>query len=426
MLLAYDGMECAANKLYNAGVQALGNSATNPYDGKFCYAGSANGVVREQPNWGSSLTDSAYYWGHMAFRLDSVSTVGTIVLFYDGNAPTTASNYLIKIPVTSTGGVGSGTSIDLYKNGTTSGGTSLSSTAFTFAEDTWYWIAVRFGRASPYPIEVWVDDVKIVDYAGDAANPQPSRGRFCYGTGNDGGKGAYTVMLDDLIVLDDQDTGTGYTTRLAKGLKDIVGLQPTNDVTGWNDFTASTGTKKYRCVDDYYDHVGTPASPTDYVQLTTSTGSQLFALADDLTVTGQVDAIEPFSLTANQKIADDAMILWVDGEAKYEYAEWALPQGGFRYPSDGSQPCRMTTPAGNAWTATTLDNLFIGLRRYTSSATAFQSEIFMLEVIGEGLTRPADNANSDNGDVSPPTAPSTTAVNRVYQLNQAVNRSNTY
>ncbi len=185
-----------------------------------------------------------------------------------------------------------------------------------------------------------------------------------------------------------------FNTRITSGSTyNIVAKQPDCDVTNYDEWVASTGNRNYRTVDDYYD-----ANPTVGDNMTgAGTDTQLFGLANLAAVT----TIEAIQIWFNGPLGGGKFLVWVDGEDSVERTAALTISNTF---TDALTPS-LLTPGGAAWTSSNLDDLFAG---FIAVVPSRQCSIFGVEVLGTGLTKPADNPDSDNADCAAPSGPAAT------------------
>ncbi len=364
-------------------------------------------------------TDAEVYWCIFNWQVDTVTTNGNMLLWYDGTA-SGAFNYVISMAM-ATGTPDKATNLEIYLvSGQDRTGTAKATLTQDFFAGTWYEIAIKITINTSPQIDIYIDwdEVAAADltYSIDtgAGDPTPTDGQCCPSSIVDAaGKGDWTTGFGNCIVLDDQGSEfTSYVQIASGGTYNIVAAQVNCDVTNFDPYTPSTGNRNYRTQDEYY--ATNPPAGADMSPVTAGE-IQLFGLAE-ITVggSGTIDAVDFLAMKPATIRAD--IVLWVDGENQKVFS---LAGVGDSLQGTSTTPV-LTTPDGNDWTEQRLKDLFIGYKTLTTGSLV--SEFTGILIFGQDLTKPADNPDSDNDD-----CPGPRLINHlIVSVPQAINRSGTY
>ena len=191
-------------------------------------------------------------------------------------------------------------------------------------------------------IQMKLDGNLVIDYTGDTkpgTGTEITRIRINHNVNGD----KYQAYYDDLII------GTGDWS----GDYRFEALNPVAD-TAQKDFTPSTGTDNYACIDEV------PAATADYVYTSTNGAKDLYELSDFNPVLGINTKIPKF------------LIQWLYGKkdpANAQQIKMVQKLGTTEYQSSAKDllttetyfyDVRTTDPDGNPWTDTNIDNLLVG------------------------------------------------------------------
>lgn len=168
--------------------------------------------------------------------------------------------------------------LKLYMNNTLLGTTGV---IFTGAGETdFVWIDM-FGTLadSGGHVEVWINNVKKIDFTGDTTN-----GAATFNTVQlrcpDGGGSSNWANFDDLLILP-------TNTRIGDSRVDY---EPVNGDTADKDFTPSTGTDNYACLDEV------PVNNSDYVSAVALNDMDIYELTNLAADTSTITGVQPIVL----------------------------------------------------------------------------------------------------------------------------------
>lgn len=289
------------------------------------------------------MADGSGNTGHFTYTFSAPYTRFGIGLAYRHADVANGSNPFIKL-LDSAGAdqlwlrMDSSGSVSLYR-----GATQIATSAgAVFVTGTWHWVS-WLGELSDSSgtCEVWVDNVKVIDFAGDTvqtANVNYQRIRVeCpdqVGSNN-------FSYHDDLIVFDDKvkvDEGTVF-------------LQVPNADTANKSFTPSTGTDNFACVDE------APSNVTDYVQGSTVGDLDLYEMTDLAVTPLSILAVEALVLAQKTDAGTRSMAVVVDdGGSVAQSADFSVPASTWRTAS----MILTNKPSGGAWTASAVNALKAG------------------------------------------------------------------
>lgn len=155
------------------------------------------------------------------------------------------------------------------------GGTLLAQSPINIIKTRlWHYIEIElFSNTSAGTCNVWLDGVKVINFAGNTQN-QTVYGINGIHLGNDSGNGEY--FLDDMYIID-------QSTRL--GERRIETLYPNGDTTQ-KDFTPSSGTDNFAMLNS------TLVEGTNYVSSTTPGASDIYNMTDLTSTPTTIDAVQ--------------------------------------------------------------------------------------------------------------------------------------
>lgn len=219
-------------------------------------------------------------------------------------------------------------------------GSTVLGTSGLIAPSTWHHVELKITIGSSSTFELRVNET--VQFALSGVNTQGQASGGITGVRLGGGSGQY----DDWYILDT----TGSTANDFLGDTRITTIRPTADSSV--QFTKSTGTSNWACVDD------TTVDATDYVSSSTVGQRDVYDLAD-LTGTPAVYAVMPtaWALKTDAGTRGIKVGIKTSGGAEVQSADTALTVTTNPY----SLAVQNTTPAAAAWTYTAVNAIQLTL-----------------------------------------------------------------
>ena len=250
---------------------------------------------------------------------------------------------------------------------------------------------------SSWTVKLYVNDSLKVNQAA-VMGVEKNLQKMCMGAYRAGTKAVCAWAVDDFIVNDSSGSAPYNGLLASTAGYNHQGYQPTNDLSDYDEWTASTGAQAYACVDDFNDNTD---SANDYVEYTGGVANkkQMFCFAD--MAAGEAPVIvNLYSWSrgsgATAFTSPENYLAITTGESLAD-AAW---QWGFLGDPNQAWKQLALTPGGAAWTESLFNDFKAGFKN-TGTSSDYRAYMFGVECLGVNLTRPTENgASNDNAPCS--------------------------
>lgn len=240
-------------------------------------------------------------------------------------------------------------------------------------------INFRLSTVSPYPFEMWVDNLQLFAFAGDAAIVDPFQRRFDYHNFNSsaGKGGGSTTVEHDSFIYNDEAGGAPLNGRLPSSWV-VMGHQPFADGSpaDWDPFP--TNSKVYYCTADF-NRFDDPNPGTEDNASWGTPGNEHEIEIVDKNAAGTVYGVMLYAHTSANKDGEDGDLKITGSTEAFTWKNartftTAQPVSGQVFPN---------APDGAAWTNTKFDQLSLVLKDFAGIAQ------LGIEAVGPNLAQPA-------------------------------------